>query len=72
LRPENMSADDAHAYFEGLLPPEAYYAAHLNIIRHGREVCHARNPECGRCALKRLCVYYRTARRKQLSGEETI
>ena len=65
LRPESLSADDSHAYFERLLPPETYYAAHLNIIRHGREVCHARNPECGRCVLKRLCAYYRSLKRKR-------
>ncbi len=59
LRPEKMSADDSHAHFEGLLPPDTYYAAHLNIIRHGREVCHARHPECERCELKRLCDYYK-------------
>lgn len=58
LRPEAMSADDCHPHFEGLLPPDAYYAAHLNIIRHGREVCHARNPECGRCVLREMCAYY--------------
>ncbi len=28
------------------------------IILHGRRVCHARNPECGSCTLKKLCVYY--------------
>jgi endonuclease-3 len=58
LRPEKLSADDSHAYFEGLLPPETYYAAHLNLIRHGREVCHAQRPACERCVLQRLCVYY--------------
>ena len=55
LRPESMSADDCHAHFEALLPPEAYAAAHLNLIRHGREVCHARAPACRVCALRRLC-----------------
>jgi endonuclease-3 len=64
LRPQSLSADDSHAHFEKLLPPETYYAAHLNLIRHGREVCHARNPECERCVLKRLCAYYRTTRKK--------
>jgi endonuclease-3 len=58
LRPEALSADDCHAHFEALFPPEAYGPAHLNLIRHGREVCHARSPECGRCVLKRLCDYY--------------
>jgi endonuclease-3 len=57
LRPEKLSADDCHAYFEDLLPPETYYAAHLNIIRHGREVCHARSPACGRCVLLKLCPF---------------
>ena len=59
LRPDKLSADDSHPYFEGLLPPNTYYAAHLNLIRHGREVCHARNPECGRCVLQALCPFYR-------------
>lgn len=59
LRRPELSADDSHAYFESLLPPESFYAAHLNLIRHGREVCHARNPECGRCVLRDVCDYYR-------------
>ena len=60
LRPDKLSADDSHAYFEDLLPPETYYAAHLNLIRHGREVCHALRPECGRCALQAMCAFYQT------------
>jgi endonuclease-3 len=64
LRPEKMSADEAHAYFEDLLPPDTYYAAHLNLIRHGREVCHARNPACERCELTKLCDYYQAQRGK--------
>lgn len=58
LRPEKMSADEAHTHFEGLLPPETYYAAHLNLIRHGREVCHARRPACEGCVLRQMCDYY--------------
>lgn len=59
LRPEAMSADQCHPYFEALFAPETYAAAHLNLIRHGREVCHARTPECPRCVLKRICPYYK-------------
>ncbi|MEK6574430.1 MAG: endonuclease III [Chloroflexota bacterium] len=59
LRPEKMSVEEAHPYFESLLPPETYYAAHLNLIRHGREVCHAQRPECEKCALRRNCNYYK-------------
>jgi endonuclease-3 len=58
LRPEKMNADQAHPHMEALLPPETYYPAHLNIIRLGREICHARKPQCTQCPLTDLCDYY--------------
>jgi endonuclease-3 len=57
LRPEKMSVEDAHPHMESLLPPETYYAAHLNIIRLGREVCQARKPNCPVCPLRSLCDF---------------
>jgi endonuclease-3 len=58
LRPEKMTVEQAHPYLEGLFPPDTYYAAHLNIIRLGREICQARKPKCPICPLKDLCCYY--------------
>ncbi len=58
ILPKGMSADQAHEYLEQLLPPEAYYPAHLNLIRLGREICRARQPDCMRCPLNDLCDYY--------------
>lgn len=57
LRPDGMNAEQAHGHLAGLFPPEAYAAAHLNLIRLGREVCHARKPACPRCPLRELCPY---------------
>jgi endonuclease-3 len=57
LRPETMTVEQAHAHLEALLPPETYYAAHLNLIRLGREVCAARKPNCPACPLIDLCAY---------------
>lgn len=57
LRPEKMSVEDAHPHLESLLPPETYYAAHLNIIRLGREICQARKPNCPACPLRALCGF---------------
>ncbi len=57
LRPEKMSVEDAHPHLESLLPPETYYAAHLNIIRLGREICQARKPNCPGCPLRSLCDF---------------
>ncbi len=41
--------------WEGLAPPEWFYPLHLNLIRHGREVCHAQRPECDACVLREVC-----------------
>jgi len=59
LIPLSASAEKAHDLLEDLLPPEAYYLFHLNAIRHGRQVCHARNPKCEICPLQGLCDDYR-------------
>lgn len=57
LRPEKMTVEQAHPHLESVFPPETYYAAHLNIIRLGREVCNARKPMCSQCPIKSLCDY---------------
>lgn len=57
LRPEKMTVEQAHPHLEAVFPPETYYAAHLNIIRLGREVCHARKPLCPQCPVRELCEY---------------
>jgi endonuclease III len=57
LRPETMTVEQAHPHLEALFPPETYYAAHLNLIRLGREVCHALKPDCPKCPIKKLCDY---------------
>lgn len=57
LRPEKMTVEQAHPYLESVFPSETYYAAHLNIIRLGREVCNARKPNCPQCPVNTLCEY---------------
>lgn len=58
LRPDNMSAERAHEHLSELFPPSTYYAAHLNIIRLGREICQARKPDCLVCPLIKICDFY--------------
>jgi endonuclease-3 len=55
LRPGKMSVEHAHPHLAGLFDPSTYGPAHLNIIRLGREICHARNPVCGSCPLSDVC-----------------
>ncbi|MBI1259172.1 MAG: endonuclease III [Chloroflexi bacterium] len=56
--PQGISADNAHPVMEAIIPPQDYFAFHLNLIRLGREICHARNPECVICPLTQHCDYY--------------
>lgn len=63
LRPPKASPEKAHEILASLFPPETYYDAHLNLIRHGREVCKAPRPLCERCVLTDLCDDYQ--RRKE-------
>jgi len=58
LIPDRTSREKAHELLEQIVPPELYYVFHLNLIFHGRAVCHARNPECARCVLQDHCDYY--------------
>lgn len=46
------------AIWEALLPPTTFYALHINFIRHGRQLCDARNPKCALCPLQTLCDYF--------------
>jgi endonuclease-3 len=68
IRPHNISADQAHTYLGQLFPPRAYYAAHLNLIRLGREVCSARRPKCSICPLQDLCEYYLALKERNVDG----
>jgi endonuclease-3 len=53
----NVSADKAHELFAKVVPAEWVYPLHVNLIRHGREICHAQRPECSRCALYSECAF---------------
>jgi endonuclease-3 len=57
LRPGKMTVEQAHPHLEAVFPPETYYAAHLNLIRLGREICGARKPLCPKCPINKLCEY---------------
>ena len=55
LVPANATAVAAQAALQAAIAPADVYAAHLNLIRHGRHVCVARRPLCSECVLADLC-----------------
>ena len=54
LRP-GAGFEELHDAMLALTPRHAELELHLNLLRHGRRTCHARQPACGACALTRMC-----------------
>jgi endonuclease-3 len=52
-----VTVDQAHTIFAKITPPEWVYPLHVNLIRHGRQICHAQHPECAQCPLYNECAY---------------
>jgi len=58
---ERASFEEAHDEMLAITPAEDAYELHVNLIRHGRELCRPR-PRCGECGLRRMCPWYREHR----------
>jgi endonuclease-3 len=57
LLPPKAPIDVAHDLFLGVFEPAEMYEAHVNLIQHGRKICHAQKPDCGRCPVRPRCRY---------------
>ena len=58
LVPEDANIEATQRILEKITPYNKYISFHINIIRHGRRICKARNPLHSNCALQKLCYYY--------------
>ncbi|HWD68665.1 MAG TPA: DNA lyase [Solirubrobacteraceae bacterium] len=47
--------EELHDTMLALTPRGQEWELHLNLLRHGRRTCHAQRPQCGVCALARMC-----------------
>jgi endonuclease III len=59
---KKVTADNAHALLQALLPNDAraIYDFHKALLRHGQRVCVYEHPRCGKCVLTDVCDYYQT------------
>ncbi len=46
-----------------IVPDEFKRDAHHWLILHGRYVCKARKPECGKCLINQYCNYFKTLKK---------
>ncbi|HEX5014449.1 MAG TPA: hypothetical protein VFV72_09860 [Candidatus Limnocylindrales bacterium] len=58
LLPPKAIDDLSHEIALALIEPDRSYEAHVNLIRHGRLVCHARNPAHELCPLRDRCRFF--------------
>ncbi|MCE5198506.1 MAG: endonuclease III [Armatimonadota bacterium] len=54
----DVTADQAHDILQVMIAPEDVYSFHINLVTHGRQVCHAHSPECERCVINEECDYF--------------
>jgi len=52
---ETRDLGKANRDAQRLVPDEIAYPLHMNVIRYGREVCHAQRPKCWDCNIVDLC-----------------
>jgi endonuclease-3 len=59
---KRVTADNAHALLQALLPHDAQtiYNFHKGLLRLGQRICVYDHPRCNRCPLTDLCDYYKT------------
>lgn len=54
--PEKIDAERAHPWMGSLVPKGKSLSLHLNLIRFGRSICKANNPQCPDCFLTDECL----------------
>jgi endonuclease-3 len=57
ILPPKATLDEGHDLVLGLYEPDEMYEAHVNLIQHGRKVCHAQRPDHAACPLIERCRF---------------
>ena len=52
------NAEQLHDMLQAQLTADNVHQAHVNLITHGRQTCHAQRPEHERCAIADRCRYF--------------
>ena len=55
VAPEKFTPEEISLMYESVVPVERCLGGHVNIIDHGRAICHSRNPQCKICTLSKIC-----------------
>jgi len=64
LVPGKATAEQTHHLMAPRVPKGKSMSLHVNLLRLGRTICHARGPKCPDCPLRRLCDYAKASARQ--------
>ena len=53
--PPKTTPERTQDFLESIVPPQRSGGGHMNMIEHGRRICHARSPKCVECPLNDIC-----------------
>lgn len=53
--PARTGAEAAYRLLRDQIDPALRFGLHMNLVRHGREVCAAQRPRCAACVLADVC-----------------
>ncbi|MEO8625685.1 MAG: hypothetical protein ABI452_03205 [Candidatus Limnocylindrales bacterium] len=56
--PQKFTAEQMHDMLQAQLTERDVHQAHVNLITHGRQTCHAQRPEHERCAIADRCRFF--------------
>ena len=54
--------EELHDDMLAIVPRGQDLELHVNLLRHGRRICHAQRPQCPACPLRRMCPSSRVMR----------
>lgn len=53
--PQKATAEKTFYNLDPLIPTGKSYSYHVNLLKLGRQICFAKNPNCSTCPLKFIC-----------------
>jgi DNA (cytosine-5)-methyltransferase 1 len=59
--PMGLDHKKGQALLADVFPKRLRYSLHVNLLCHGRDVCHPRNPACSKCSISGFCKFRRIA-----------
>lgn len=57
--PERLTPEKAGLFLETTITKSKFVSFHINLIRHGRAICHPQKPECKKCILQKYCIFFK-------------